>query len=74
MAKRTSLIVISVAAVAALFCAGTADAKCTRLASSVNDYGKVGPTNDAKTLLDKQIADNMAKRRTDNAMLLRIAA
>ncbi len=63
MAKRTSLIAISVAATAALlFCAGTADAKCTRLASSVNDYGKVGPTNDAKTLLDKQIADNMAKR------------
>jgi hypothetical protein len=32
-------------------------AKCTRLAYSVNDYGKVGPTEDAKRLLDKYIAD-----------------
>ncbi len=63
MAHRKSLIAVSFAAAAALLIsAGTADAKCTRLASSVNDYGKIGPTNDAKTLLDKQIADNMAKR------------
>jgi len=34
-----------------------ADAKCTRLAFSVNDYGKDGPTRDAKDLLDKYIAD-----------------
>jgi len=34
-----------------------ADAKCQRLAYSVNDYGKEGPTNDAKKLLDKYIAD-----------------
>ncbi len=37
-------------------------AKCTRLAYSVNDYGKVGPTNDAKQLLDKYIAEWTAKR------------
>ena len=34
-----------------------AAAKCQRLAYSVNDYGKEGPTNDAKKLLDKYIAD-----------------
>lgn len=33
-----------------------AEAKCTRLAFSVNDYGKEGPTRDAKNLLDKYIA------------------
>ena len=34
----------------------TAYAKCTRLAFSVNDYGKEGPTRDAKRLLDVYIA------------------
>ena len=40
----------------------SADAKCTRLAFSVNDYGKTGPAADAKKLLDKYIADWTAKR------------
>ena len=34
-----------------------AEARCTKLAFSVNDYGKDGPTRDAKDLLDKYIAD-----------------
>jgi hypothetical protein len=34
-----------------------ATAACTRLAFSVNDYGKDGPTKDANQLLDKYIAD-----------------
>ena len=44
---------------AAMACAAAtpAAAKCQRLAYSVNDYGKEGPTNDAKKLLDKYIAD-----------------
>jgi hypothetical protein len=44
---------------AALICAGatSASAKCQRMAFSVNDYGKEGPTRDAKDLLDKYIAD-----------------
>lgn len=42
--------------------AGSADAACTRLAFSVNDYGKVGPTKDAKDLLDKYIAKWTAER------------
>lgn len=42
---------------AALAVAATAaDAKCTRLGFSVNDYGKDGPTKDAMGLLDKYIA------------------
>jgi hypothetical protein len=47
---------------AALCGAGPAAAKCTTLAFSVNDYGKDGPTRDAKDLLDKYIA-NWAKEK-----------
>ena len=32
-----------------------ASAACQKLGFSVNDYGKVGPANDAKRLLDKYI-------------------
>lgn len=39
-----------------------ANAKCTRLAFSVNDYGKEGPTRDAKVMLDKYIAKWTADR------------
>ncbi|MGE5513240.1 MAG: hypothetical protein ACM31O_18575 [Bacteroidota bacterium] len=42
--------------------AGAAEAKCTRLAFSVNDYGKDGPAKDAQELLDKHIA-TWAKER-----------
>lgn len=51
---------ISASAIAAaVLAAGAlpAAAKCTKLGFSVNDYGKEGPTRDAKTLLDKHIAD-----------------
>jgi hypothetical protein len=46
------------AGVAAFAVAGAspAAAKCTKLGFSVNDYGKDGPTKDAKDLLDKYIA------------------
>lgn len=36
--------------------ANTADAACKRFGFTVNDYGKEGPTNDAKALLDKHVA------------------
>ncbi len=42
--------------VTALVTAMPASATCTRLAFSVNDYGKDGPTKDAKRLLDKYVA------------------
>src|SRR5581483_2942585 len=50
---------VALAAIAAVVCAAASPAlaKCQRLAYSVNDYGKEGPTNDAKKLLDKYIAD-----------------
>ncbi|MFV0369146.1 MAG: hypothetical protein ACK5KM_11865, partial [Hyphomicrobiaceae bacterium] len=51
IAAAVAFVLVTVAAVA------PAEArKCTRLGFSVNDYGKVGPTNDAKKLLDKYIA------------------
>ena len=40
-----------------------AQAACTRLAFSVNDYGKDGPTRDARNLLDKYIAKWAADRK-----------
>ena len=62
MAFRAHLIAAPFATAALLAMTIAADAKCTKLASSVNDYGKVGPAKDAQALLDKQIAENMAKR------------
>lgn len=56
---RSVRVLLSLLAAAALAvtAVGTADAsKCTRLAFSVNDYGKDGPTKDALQLLDKHIA------------------
>ncbi len=53
---RTTLLRGAAALLAAACLTTAADAKCTRLGFSVNDYGKAGPTNDAKSLLDKYIA------------------
>jgi hypothetical protein len=52
----------SIAAV--LFAVGAmpASAACTRLSFSVNDYGKDGPTKDAKDLLDKYIVKKMTEK------------
>jgi hypothetical protein len=58
---------VTCAAVAVLLgCVAQAEAKCTRLAFSVNDHGKDGPTKDAKALLDKYIADWTAQRGIKN--------
>ena len=35
---------------------GKSTGRCTRMAFEVNDYGKDGPTKDAKELLDKHVA------------------
>lgn len=54
MISRTAYVML--AAVAAACAAATpAAAACQKLAFSVNDYGKDGPTKDAKDLLDKYI-------------------
>ena len=57
--RPSSIVLATVAILAILAWIGTApaDAACKRLAFSVNDYGKDGPTKDAKNLLDKYIAD-----------------
>ncbi len=52
---RFVVIAVAVAATA-LLSATAADARCTRLGFSVNDYGKDGPTKDAKALLDTYVA------------------
>ncbi|MBU1211750.1 MAG: hypothetical protein KJ587_10815 [Alphaproteobacteria bacterium] len=52
-------LVLAISSIAAV---QPAEAKCTRLAFSVNDYGKDGPTKDAKELLDKYIAEWTAER------------
>lgn len=60
MSFTARVVVATVAALA--LPAAPALAKCTKLAFSVNDYGKDGPAKDAKALLDKYIADWAAKR------------
>jgi hypothetical protein len=49
------------AALAVALMATPASAACRKLAFEVNDYGKAGPTKDALSLLDKHIAETMAK-------------
>ncbi len=68
MHRRLPLVATLAGLVAAFAWIGAAQAKCTRMAFSVNDYGKDGPTKDAKELLDKHIAkwavDNNIKKYT----------
>jgi hypothetical protein len=40
----------------------SANAECKRYGFSVNDYGKDGPTKDAKDLLDKMISSKMSEQ------------
>jgi hypothetical protein len=56
MRSRLAVLAAGLAGLAWLG-ADAASAACTRLAFSVNDYGKDGPTKDANQLLDKYIAD-----------------
>ena len=56
MSTRSSLIATIVCALAIGTAAAPAHAACKRMGFTVNDYGKEGPTRDAKNLLDKEIA------------------
>jgi hypothetical protein len=51
------LLAVGIAALAAAAVATPAAAACKKFAFSVNDFGKDGPTKDAKDLLDKYIAE-----------------
>ncbi len=63
MRANRHLIATGFAATAILSAAVVpAHAACTRLAFSVNDYGKDGPIKDAKSLLDKYVAKWAAER------------
>lgn len=62
MITRFAAAAIAVCGLSAALAATPASAACTRMAFSVNDYGKTGPTDDAKKLLDKHIAGAMAAR------------
>lgn len=52
-----SRLLAAACALCVLGLAAPAGAACTKLAFSVNDYGKKGPAADAQKLLDKYIAD-----------------
>ena len=66
MRLRTSIsktaAMLSFTALFVTMIADGAYAACTRLSFSVNDYGKDGPTKDAKALLDTYIAKWTAER------------
>jgi hypothetical protein len=57
MGARRSVLLTALSAAALGASIAPATAKCTKFGFSVNDYGKEGPTRDAKSLLDKYIAD-----------------
>src|SRR6185312_5607151 len=62
---RPSVNFVAALATAATFVAAAvlpASAECKRYGFSVNDYGKDGPTKDAKSLLDKLIATKMSEK------------
>lgn len=56
MPVRTSLLAASAVVMSMLASAAPAAAVCKTMGFTVNDYGKDGPTKDAKDLLDKEIA------------------
>jgi hypothetical protein len=57
MRRGYTLLVGALVLGGAVLAATEAHARCTKLAFSVNDYGKEGPTKDALSLLDKYIVD-----------------
>lgn len=65
MSVRSPFIAASVAVLALLASAASASAECKTMGFTVNDYGKDGPTKDAKELLDKDIAKWAADNGVD---------
>jgi len=57
MRAKQSLAFASVLLGAVAVLSAPADAACKKFGFTVNDYGKEGPTNDAKNLLDKHISE-----------------
>jgi hypothetical protein len=64
---RSRLISATLGAAATVLLGTTAaEAKCERFSYLVNDYGKEGPTRDAKNLLDKHIVKWAAEKGIKN--------
>lgn len=63
MYKLRALVTAATAIALSSTVVDVAQAACTRLAFSVNDYGKEGPIRDAKSMLDKYIAKWAAERK-----------
>jgi hypothetical protein len=67
MRSRSTSVVLGAAVVATVcFGATGAEAACQRFSYLVNDYGKDGPTRDAKNLLDKHIVKWAAEKGIKN--------
>ncbi len=64
--KFTGLAIAATLFMASFLITAPADARCKKFGFTVNDYGKVGPTNDAKRLVDKFVAEWMAKNGIKN--------
>lgn len=63
---RAISLISAAAGLALMLGFSPAKAECVTLGFEVNDYGKEGPTKDALALLDKHIAESMAKRGVKN--------
>lgn len=57
MRAKPSLVLATAFLGAVAAFSAPADAACKKFGFTVNDYGKEGPTNDAKNLLDKHISE-----------------
>ena len=67
MRSISKSVVLAAAAVGAVCLGATAvEAACQRFSYLVNDYGKEGPTRDAKNLLDKHIVKWAAEKGIKN--------
>lgn len=62
----TGSLAKTAAAGGAVAAGGKTSGRCTRMAFEVNDWGKEGPTKDAKDLLDKHIASWAAQKGIKN--------
>jgi hypothetical protein len=62
MGNVMKLAVVAAAALSVVQMTTPADAACQRMGFLVNDYGKDGPSKDAKQLLDKHIAKTLAAK------------
>ncbi|GJM02240.1 MAG: hypothetical protein DHS20C08_07410 [Rhodomicrobium sp.] len=67
MGRKPAFIALAATIMAVtLITATPAEARCKKFGFTVNDYGKTGPTNEAKRLLDVFIKEWMGKNGVKN--------